>query len=64
MSLRCRLPHGARFGRPTGVRRSRDVRGRVFELELGEFVGVVREIESFLVRDGPDSPLLHGQGTE
>lgn len=33
-------------------------------LELDELFRIVRQIESFLVRNGPDSPLLHRQGTK
>ena len=39
--------------------------GRVSELDkLDEFVGVMGQIQSFLVGDGPDAPLLHGQGAK
>src|SRR5262249_35269540 len=32
--------------------------------ELDNFPWIMREIESLFVWDGPDSPLLHGQGAE
>ena len=32
--------------------------------ELDEFLWILRQIEPFFVRNGPDSPLLHGERTE
>src|SRR5271157_92919 len=33
-------------------------------LELDEFLGVVRQVQPFLLGDETDSPLLHRQGAE